>query len=196
MPVPADINLMQPQSGQTLRDDNSRINRADYEVARRSASLEQQSRDGTLFRSFFQGVLPAATTYYFILDIPVGTVLYGIARNLTIEAGSMRAAFFNGGAFTDVDAVYPAFNFDNRDTALAPQCQLKRVSGVSGLQQQTPNTLITAPTTGPIRQPSTQTAVGAQVVHNSNNLPFFSLQNDTGADEPVTLYLFWQELPA
>lgn len=190
------IDDMYPQNGRTKREDDSVINRADYDVARRLASLEQQSRDGTLFRSFFQGSIPAATLWHFVLDIPADVKLYGIARFLSIEAGDLRGAFFNGTGFGTVDANYQAFNFDNTAGAAAAQCQLKRVSDPVGLVQQSPNSLITAPTTGPQRRPSTQTQVGAQVVHDANNLPFFTLQNDTGAAEDVTLYLFWQELPA
>lgn len=195
MTLPRKIAEMFAKTGRMIREDDRLINEADYMVAERLSNLEQMGRDGTLFRSFFQGSVPAATTYTFVIDIPPETTLYGIARFVSIEAGDLRGAFFKGGTFQTVDEVYPAFNFDNRAGAPAPTCQLKRVSGVSGLVQQSPNSLLTAPTTGPQRRPSTQTQVGAQVVHDSNNLPFFTMQNDTVMAEDMTLYLFWQEVP-
>lgn len=159
----------------------------------RRASVEQTSRDGNLFRAFFQDSVPADTTYFFTLDIPKGIVVVGFSRFIEVEEGSIRARFGVGTGFGASQASYTSHNF-NVISGRESDAVMRRVTDPVGLEYHSPNRLIAAPTTGPIRLPSNQTDAGAQVTLDSNNLPFFTITN-LSATEPrdCTLFLVWQE---
>jgi hypothetical protein len=160
----------------------------------RSASVEQASRDGNLFRAFFQGSVPDSTTYYFVLDIPEGVSLIGFSRFIEVEEGSIRSRFGVGTGFGAIQETYDAHNFKVAG-GQASRAQMRRVTGPVDLEFHSPDRLLAAPTTGPTRIPSNQTDVGAQVTMDSEHLPFFTITNlSTTQARECTLFLAWQEL--
>lgn len=194
--VNRNINEMYPQSGRVLKENSESINRADYEVARRESELVAASRDGTLYRGWFQGTVPAGATQYFVLLPPPGLRVYGETRAITLLAGSIHAQFLVGGTLGNpVGSPLPSYNFETVDGP-APQSIFQQYDAVTGAEVHSPDTLITAPTTGPIRQPSSQTAAGAHVRISDTRFAVFMLRNDTEADEQATLFITWQELQA
>lgn len=193
-----DINSYRLSSGRMLKEDGGVLNQADYIRAQRLANVEQQSRDGTLHRSWWSGSIPASTTYYFAIQIPAGLDLFGVFREVVVESGSVRASFAVGGAIsgTTGEAQGP-YNFNNVDGPDAVS-SFDRVTLVDpgALELQTAPRLLAAPTGGSVRQPSAQTAAGAHVKHDASIFPFFVLQNILGnqlAECQITV--FWQELP-
>lgn len=160
----------------------------------RKASVEQASRDGNLFRAFFQGPVPVSTTYYFVLDIPKDVLLVGFSRFTEVEEGSIRSRFGIGTGFGASQATYLSHNFNvayGRDS----KAQMRRVTDPVGLEFHTSDRLIVATTNGPARVPSSQTDTGAQLTADSNNLPFFTITNlSTTISRECTMLLVWQEL--
>lgn len=160
----------------------------------RKASVQQASRDGSLFRAFFQGPVPASTTYYFTLDIPSGFFVIGFSRFVEVEEGNIRASFGVGPSFPSIDATYVSYNFSVVNGRSA-KAVMRRVQPPVGIEYHGPNRLLSAPTTGPQRIPSSQTDIGAQVTLDSGHLPFFTITNLSATDaRECTLFLAWQEI--
>lgn len=190
-----DIEQMYPQNGRILKEDSLTINRADYAVAQRQASIEQASRDGTLSRGWFQGQVAGNSTAYFVLLPPPGLVVYGETREITLLAGEIQATYLVGGTLgAPVGSPLPAFNFD-AVAGPAPQSVLQQYATVTGAVANSPEATITAPTTGPRTIPSSQTTAGAHVRISNEQFAAFEIVNPTGDPEDVTLFLTWQELP-
>lgn len=195
MPRRHDIETMYPSSGRMALEDNTLLNRADYLQAQRQADTVQASRDGTLFRSWFQGTVAGGTTGWFVLRPPEGVKAFGEARITTIESGEVRSQFLVGGQLgATVGASLPVRNF-RQATGPQPQSVFRRYATVTGAEAHSPDRLLTAPTTGPQPRPSDQTDVGAHVEVTHDRFAVFKLTNATGADAAVTLFITWQELP-
>ena len=154
----------------------------------RKASVEQASRDGNLFRAFFQGPVPARTTYYFAFDIPKDVILVGFSRFVEVEEGSIRGRFGVGTGFGAVQATYTSHNF-NVAFGAQSKAQMRRVTDPVDLEFHSPDRLIIAPTTGTQRIPSNQTDAGAQVTLTSDTLPFFTITN-LSVINPIDCTLF------
>lgn len=157
-----------------------------------SYDLSTISRQGRVVRSFWQGSIPSATTYNFILNIPVGKQIYGLVRDQTIFDGTVNISFNVGGTYSAVAQSMAEFNLDEVD-GYTPVCTLDRVTGLTGQSQRTTEFMM-SPSTGPVRSASTQTATSAHPRFDSTTKPVFSYQNPGGAPVSLWLTLLWEEV--
>ena len=191
-----DVENMYPRNGRTVKENGQAINLADFAQETRESDVTQMSRDGTLFRGWFQGTLPSSATWYFALVPPPGIIVFGVSRIVTIESGEVTAQFWSGGTLGAPTADVTILRNFKISGGTPPVSTFKRYASYTGGQVHSPESLITAPTTGPQRIPSIQTEEGAQVRLDSNNIGVFRISNQKAADTVLTLYLTWQELPA
>lgn len=168
------------------------LNQADAMVANATVG----SRSGRLYRSFWEGQVPAATAYHWVVRPPVGTHLFGVVRTSTVLEGRLDVTFLVGGSFSAVEESKDGFNFDEslEDIALT---KFERVSGLTGASQRSSSAPIISPASGPVRAPSAQTAAGAHPKFTNTLFPVFEYSNPDATD-PVNLWLdiVWEEVAA
>lgn len=157
-----------------------------------SYDLSAISRQGRVVRSFWQGAIPATTTYNFILNIPAGKQIYGLVRDQTIFDGTVNISFNVGGTYSSVAQSMVGYNLDEVD-GYTPVCTLDRVTELVGQSQRTTEVMV-SPSTGPVRSASTQTATSAHPRFDSTTMPVFSYQNPGGSPVSLWLTLLWEEV--
>lgn len=165
-------------------------------TAERLASVKRASRDGTLFRGFWQDDIPPLTAYDLVLDIPDGIDLFGFTRITSAGAVSIYTTFFTVTSFVSADGPYIGRSLDRRKGQRSNSLSaIHRASSVAGGVQQDPEVELYVATAGPVRAPSGQTETGAQPAFDSSEMPMFRLENkDDTITAKATLYIFWQEL--
>lgn len=185
-----------PRTGRSVRESGDFYNMADAARLREKADVDRASRLGNLYRGFWQGTLPAGTTYEFVLDVPAGLDLFGFTRVSTARDESIYSTFLSCTGFVSAEGPIDGLSFDRRTGRKSvSQCKIHRASSLSGIVVHSPETELFVPTTGAVKEPSVQTEVGAQPAFDSNELAAFRYENKSGGDALLTLYLFWQELP-
>jgi hypothetical protein len=187
-----------PISGRQVRESGDFYNLADYSRLKEQTNIETASRLSNLYRGFWQGSIPANTTYNFVIDIPEGIDLFGFTRISTALENTLFTTFLSCRSFVSAEGPIDGLSFDRRlGKRNTSQCKIHRASSLSGVVTHSPETGLIVPATGATtnRSPSSQTEAGAQPAFDITEIPAFRYENKTGAIAKLDFYIFWQELP-
>lgn len=189
------LNSNLPRTGRMILEDGGFLNEADGQAFTRELDVAAASRDGTLYRGFWQGIVAGGTSEEFVIDIPPGVEMFGFVRTSQVEDESLRMEFLSCTGFVSAEGPIDGLSLDRRTGKKSvSQCKLHRVSSLTGVIVHSPVIALTVQTSTATRLPSVQTEIGAQPGFDENELPAFRYTNDTGGDARLALYLFWQEL--
>lgn len=185
-----------PVTGRQVLETGELFNVADAARLRQLSDIDVASRQGNLYRGFWQGTVPATSTREFVIDIPAGIDLFGFSRISGVGARTLFSTFLSCTGFVSAEGPIDGRSFDRRTGRKSvSQCKIHRASSLSGVIQHSPRTEIFIADTGAIRAPSSQTEAGALPAFDENELPAFRYENESGTAATLSLYLFWQELP-
>jgi len=185
-----------PRTGRLIRESGDFFNVGDSARLRELSDIDVSARLGNLYRGFWEGTVPANTTYDFVIDMPEGLDLFGFTRISTAVDVSLYTTFLSCTGFVSAEGPIDGLSFDRRQGKKSvSQCKIHRASSLSGVVTHSPEQLLFVPSTGSVRAPSAQTEAGALPAFDSQEIPAFRYENKSGSPSTLTLYLFWQELP-
>lgn len=153
------------------------------------------SRNGTLFRGFWQDAIPGETTYDFVIDVPAGIDLFGFVRVSETLTETIKTTFLTCTGYTSAEGPISGLSLDRREGRRSvSQGKIHRASAITEPLQHSPERTLYVGTPGPARAPSSQTDAGAEPAFDSTELPVFRYENTGAQPTTVSFYLFWQEL--
>jgi hypothetical protein len=176
------------------KENGETFNVADFYEKYQESNVQLASRLNNLFRGFWEGQIPAETTYEFAIDIPQGIYFFGFSRSTEVSGTPVSSTFLTCSGFTSAEGPILGLSFDRRQGKRGnSQGAIHRASSLSDVVVHSPASVID-PAGFFNSDPSTQTEAGIQPAFDYTELPAFRYQNNSGSAATVKLYLFWQEI--
>lgn len=189
------IDLL-PVTGRKIKENGIDYNVADDMELRRQSDVSMSSRDGNIFRGFWQGEILPETIVDFAISVPNTIVHYGMVREVGATASSIFETLFIVDSFTTSSPPIFGKNFDRRKGMSADSVSSIQIADtITNAIQHSPESEIFVPTAGPTRAPSAQTRAGAHPAFNGGEAPMVRLENKSATVTAIaTIQFFWQEL--
>ena len=103
-----------PRTGRLIRESGDFFNVGDSARLRELSDIDVSARLGNLYRGFWEGTVPANTTYDFVIDMPEGLDLFGFTRISTAVDVSLYTTFLSCTGFVSAEGPIDGLSFDRR----------------------------------------------------------------------------------